>query len=170
MDILKTQSVVLSEPIVQHDRVFSPGDVDNHSSERKDASWLRIRAETKNDKTKHIFTLKKSVTTSLDNVEHETEVLDERELERIIHHLGFTPFSDITKTRQKAMVGDIEICVDAVDGLGDFIEAESLTGEDVDYEAVVAKLWMILERFGVSREDNVTDGYDVLMNKHRADK
>lgn len=162
--VLEKQGVVVSEPVVHHDRVFGllgiAGDDGNSSP------WLRIRTETKNGKTKHLFTLKKSVTNQMDSIEHETEVADDIELEKIILHSGFEPYSDLTKTRQNAHKDEIEICIDTIEGLGDFIEVEKLTDEDVDYDSVAEELWFVLEGFGVSRMDHVTDGYDVLMRKH----
>lgn len=165
-DVLKRLSdhgVKLSEPMTQRDQVFGPEGV--NGGDENTAPWLRIRSETKGSETRQIFTLKKSVTNQLDSIEHETEVTDEAELTQIIRKLGFVPYMDITKTRQKAKRGDVEICVDTVDGLGDFIEAEKLTDEDADYEAVVAELWQLFAELGLSRDDQVTDGYDVLLRK-----
>jgi len=73
--------------------------------------------------------------------------------------------SDLTKTRQKAQIGDIEICLDTVEGLGDFIEAEKLVADDSEYQPVIDELWALFDEIGVSRDNEVTDGYDVLMNK-----
>lgn len=161
---LEKQGVVVGEPVTHHDRVFglsgAAGDDDNSSP------WLRIRTELKSGEAKHIFTLKKSITNQMDSIEHETEIADDKELEQIILHSGFEPYSDLTKTRQKAHKGEFEICIDTIQGLGDFIEVEKLTGEDADYNFVAEELWTVLEGFGVLRTDHVTDGYDVLMRKY----
>lgn len=155
-------NILLSEPITQRDQVFGLPDTPGGTVGRP---WLRIRTETRNGIVKYLFTLKKSVTNQLDSIEHETEIVDAIELEQIINHLDFSPYSDLTKTRRKAQVGDIEICVDSVAGLGDFIEAEKLTREDANYEEVVGELWKLLESLGVSKDDKVTDGYDTLQRK-----
>jgi len=104
----------------------------------------------------------------MDSIEHETEIEDAVELAKIIHHIGFTPYSDSTKTRQKAHDGDIEICIDSVEGFGDFVEAEKLTDEAADYGVVAEELWTVLERLGAKRSDEVTDGYDVLTRKQQS--
>lgn len=159
---LKNKNVELSEPIKQHDVVFGiPGTQDN----APDSVWLRIRTE--ND-IKTIFTLKKQHAGGLDSIEHETEVADPKELEAIILAMGYELYSDLTKTRQKAVYQDVEICVDEVDRLGVFIEAEKLTDIDADGQLVANELWQHLESFGVSRDSEVLDGYDVLMNRHLA--
>lgn len=163
LSALQQQQVPLSEAVSQHDRVYGLPGVPGASENSE--PWLRIRTETRGNDTTHYFTLKKSVTNQLDSIEHETVVADADELEQIILSLGFVPYSDLTKQRQKAHVGAIEICVDHIDGLGDFIEAELLTADDADYGAVIGQLWRLLETYGVTRADEVTDGYDVLLNK-----
>jgi predicted adenylyl cyclase CyaB len=160
-EALQERGAELSDPVIQHDVVWGlPGITGNN-----EAPWLRLRTETKNNTTYHVFTLKRSVTGQLDSIEHETEIKDPVELASIVRELGFTLYADTTKTRQKTKLGDIEFCLDSVKDLGEFIEAEKLTEEEVDYEEVVAQLWKIFEEFGVTRTSGVTDGYDTLMNK-----
>lgn len=166
IDILTTQGVSVTPPVTQHDRVY--GEIGMDGAAENTSPWLRIRTETKNDVTKHIFTLKRSVTNQMDSIEHETEVTDLAELERIIAHLSFELYSDLTKTRQKAKIGDIEICLDTIEGLGVFIEAEKLTADDADYDSVLRELWVVFESLGIDHDDEIVDGYDVLMNKKLA--
>ncbi len=156
--------MVLSPAVVQRDVVW--GEAGVNGDEANDGAWLRVRTETRDGAIRHLLTLKRSVTNQLDSIEHETEVSDPSETEKIVEQLGFVQFCDLTKTRQKGTVGTIELCLDTVDGLGDFIEAEMMTADDADYQAVVGELWATLEEIGVSREDEVTEGYDVLMNRH----
>jgi adenylate cyclase class 2 len=159
IDRIIQAGIQLSDPIKQHDVVYGQKDVADNAP---GSIWLRIRTE--ND-TKTIFTLKQAHQGGLDSIEHETEVSDPEELASIILRLGFTLFSDLTKTRQKAKFNYIEICVDDVEGLGVFIEAEQLANEDADGELIAKNLWNELEKFGVDRSDEVFEGYDVLMNK-----
>ncbi len=160
---LEARGTHVSEPVRQRDEVFGlpdvPGDGDNNEP------WLRIREETKGDATRYIYTLKKSITNQLDSIEHETEVEDATELRQIILHSGFVPYSDVTKTRRKAKMGDVEICIDTVDRLGEFVEAEKLTTEDADYEQTVEELWKLLDELNIDRDSEVTDGYDVMMER-----
>lgn len=164
---LEGDGVKVSEPVRQRDEVFGllgvSGDSDNSEP------WLRIRTETKAGTTRYIYTLKKSITNQLDSIEHETVIDDADELRQIILHSGFTPYSDVTKTRRKAKLGDVEICIDVVDELGEFVEAEKLTTEDVDYEQVAGELRQLLQSLGVSKDSEVTDGYDVMMKRLRGE-
>ncbi|MDQ2973016.1 MAG: class IV adenylate cyclase [bacterium] len=151
----------LSEPIKQHDIVYGwPGAVDSASG----SVWLRIRTE--ND-SKSIFTLKKSVIVHLDSIEHETVVEDASELEKIIIEMGYELYSDLTKIRQKAKQGNIEICLDELEGLGSFIEAEKIMELDSDHDEVVAELWELFKKLGLSTDDEVHEGYDVLERRSR---
>ena len=159
LNAIKNAGIELSAPIKQHDVVYGQtGVADNAPG----SIWLRIRTE--ND-TKTIFTLKQQHTGGLDSIEHETEISDANELAAIIDTLGFTLYSDLTKTRQKAHYNDIEICLDEVENLGTFIEAEKLTDENSDGKGVVEQLWSELEKIGVDRSNEVFDGYDVLLNR-----
>lgn len=167
LEVIRTKladmGVSVSNPVTQHDVVWGAPGVsgDDHNT----SPWLRIRSETKMDGTRHLFTLKRSVTNQLDSIEHETEISDPDEMKAIIEQLGFVLYSNLTKTRQKAHRDDIEICLDAVDELGDFVEVEKLVADDADYQTVIDELWALFEEIGISRDDGVTDGYDVLMNK-----
>lgn len=86
----------------------------------------------------------------------------------IVKELGFVPFSDTSKTRQTGKLNDVEVCIDSVEGLGNFMELERLAGENADPAAITDDLWRIMAELGVSRQDEVTDGYDILMKKLRA--
>lgn len=156
---LVAHGVTMSEPLKQHDVVYSrPGAIDNDPNE----CWLRIRTE--ND-TVHTFTLKRSVTSQQDSIEHEVVFDNPSEMRGIIAQLGYELFSDLTKIRQKGKQGDYEWCVDEVPELGTFVEVEKLCEESADINAVREELWALLETLGISREDEETDGYDVLMRQ-----
>jgi len=170
---LNDAGIKLSKPIKQHDVVyFVPGTKDN----APDSVWLRIRTE--ND-SKIIFTLKKQHRGDLDSIEHEVEVSDHieheaevssaNELESIIKALGFTIYSDLTKTRQKAKINDIEICLDDIEDLGTFIEAERLSDLDADGKMVENELWKALESYGINRSNAVHEGYDVMHRRLNKD-
>ncbi len=162
LDAIVRAGVRLSAPIKQHDVVYSqPGVADNAPG----SIWLRIRTE--NDEHT-IFTLKQQHKGGLDSIEHETEVENAEEMTAIISLLGFELYSDLTKTRQKAQYEGIEICVDDVEGLGVYIEAEKLADESADGDAIANSLWGELDKFGVDRSNEVFDGYDVLINRKKS--
>jgi predicted adenylyl cyclase CyaB len=159
LNALKEKGIELGQPIKQHDVVYSqPGAKDNQPN----SIWLRIRTE--NDK-KITLTLKQQVTNELDSIEHEVVVDNADEMFSIITLLGYELFSDLTKVRQKAKHGDIEICYDTLPDLGTFIEAEKLCPDDADAKAITTELWRLLSELGVSKNDEETSGYDVLLRR-----
>jgi adenylate cyclase class 2 len=157
---IKQLGITLGEPKTHHDVVFcKPGQKDYE----KGSIWLRIRTE--ND-SKVIWTLKGDTGRKLDSIEHEVEVSDGEELEKMLKLMGNELYSDLTKTRQKAKYGEIEICVDDVEGLGIFIEAEKLFEDHgADYDTAAEELWRLLEKLGIARADQETLGYDVLLKR-----
>lgn len=159
---VRTKNIEVSTPVTQHDTVFGLPDQDGGGENT--APWLRIRTETRDGAARTLFTLKRSVTNQLDSIEHETEVADRSETAAIISELGFVPYSDITKTRQTAHINDMELCFDTVMTLGSYIEVEKITEKDADYDGVIAEIWQLLDTLGFSREDEVKEGYDVLIN------
>ncbi len=167
---LAAKGVVLSEPVHQRDQVFGlPGEA---GGDGNTAPWLRVRTEThgqgENETKRTLFTLKRSVTGQLDSIEHETEVGDPDVMIAIVKELGFVSFSDVSKTRQTGKLNDVEVCIDSVEGLGDFMELEQLADEGADPVTIVNGLWREMAELGISsRHDEVTDGYDILMKKLR---
>lgn len=156
---LKAAGVSLTEPKTQHDVVFcKPGQQDYEPG----SVWLRIRTE---NGSKVTWTMKVDSGRKLDSIEHEVDVSDGEMLEKMLLQLGNECYSDLTKTRQKGRVGDIEICVDTVEGLGTYIEAEKLCPDDADYDTIAAELWEFLQKFGVTKADQETLGYDVLLKR-----
>lgn len=152
--------IKLGEPKKQHDVVYG---TKRDGKFVHGESWLRIRTE--DDKTIY-FTLKKSITTGqLDSIEHEVIVDDAETLEKIITTLGFEQYSNLTKVRREVAHGDIEICFDEVPELGTFIEVEKLCAENVDVDEIQAELWQLLEQFGLSRENQINSGYDILLRR-----
>jgi adenylate cyclase class 2 len=161
LEKIKAKGIQLGPELEQHDIVYGkPGIKDNEA----DSVWLRIRIQ---NRAEIFFTLKKSVRGHLDSIEHETLVEDPTELEKIIELIGFEKYSDLTKKRRKAKVGTIELCVDSIDGLGDYIEAEMLVEDDADHNKVENELWRVLNDLGISKKDEELRGYDVIERSTR---
>jgi len=156
---LKEVGVHLGEPKTQHDVVFcKPGQQDYEPG----SIWLRIRTENGRKVT---WTMKVDTGRKLDSIEHEVDVSDGEILEKMLLQLGNECYSDLTKTRQKGRVGEIEICLDTVEGLGTYVEAEKMCADDADYATVAAELWKFLNKLGVTKADQETLGYDVLLKR-----
>ena len=166
---LAGKGVALGELVHQRDQVF--GLLGEAGGDGNTVSWLRVRTEMRgqgeNETKRTLFTFKRSVTGQLDSIERETEIGDPDVMIAIVKELGFVPFSDVLKTRRTGKLNDVEVCIDSVEGLGDFMELERLVDENADPAAITDDLWRIMAELGISRQDEVTDGYDILMKKLR---
>lgn len=159
---LKKADIALGKPKKQHDVVYClPGD--RERAGESGVNWLRIR--TQND-SEVFFTLKQSVSGSLDSIEHETTIASASEMDASLRLMGYEIFSDLTKYRQTAHVGKIELCLDEVPPLGSFIELEKLIDGPSDVVAVERELFAVLDSLGIQYDKRITIGYDELMNDY----
>lgn len=154
---LKTLGVEFGVPKKQYDKIYLQKGVEYPL--KLGINVLRIREE----EGKFIFTLKRPEEIELSKVEYETLVEKPEELEKIILDLGWVKYVEITKTRRKGKIGDINLCLDKVEGLGDFLEAEIF--DEVGGIGVQNRLKELFFSWGIEINDIVSEGYDVLIVK-----
>jgi adenylate cyclase class 2 len=96
-------------------------------------------------------------TESKSREEHEATVSDAGEVEAILDGLGYSPVATVHKERDRFRVGEYTVTLDAVDGLGEFVEVETETDGDVTgaREGAVD----LLETLGLDPEDHVRTSY-----------
>jgi|CXWL01.1.fsa_nt_gi adenylate cyclase class 2 len=157
LEKIQALGCVFSEPVTQDDTVYVLN-VGTLGTFLANNVFLRIRVQ--NDK-KILFTVKNR-TQDLVATEHEVEVNSREEMENILLSLGYKAAIRVKKERQKTLYNGCEICIDDVEDLGTFIEMEKLT-EEGDPTEIQDELFSFLVSVGVSPEDRVTKGYDILM-------
>lgn len=157
LEKLASLGCALSEPIRQDDSVYveTLGSIEVFYSNKV---FLRIRV---NNNSQIIFTAKKR-TGALVALEHEVTVNSKEELEQMLLLMGYQKALDINKIRYTTEHNGSEICIDEVEGLGSFIEMETLS-KDGNPEEIQEKMFQFFESLGISRDDRVTKGYDVLL-------
>lgn len=154
---LEHSGCTLSAPLVQEDIVYSfAGDAFPWTATESGQFVLRLRYQD----GQTIFTLKQQRSHELDNLELETVVENREEMKRILEVIGFVPVVEVKKVRRKCKFKDYEICLDEVEQLGKFVEIEKLTDDSADAQAVEEELWQVLEAHGLSRTQQVREGYD----------
>jgi adenylate cyclase class 2 len=127
--------------------------------------FLRIRIQ---NGEKVIMTAKQSKTNleggaeNLVKREHEVVVDSAEEARGILAMLGLKEAVRAVKKRQTAEHNGYEICIDDVEGLGAFIELEKIADEK-DAAQIQKEMSDFLQSLGVSPEDQVHKGYDILM-------
>lgn len=157
MDNLRALGCQFSDPISQNDKIFFPLGFELGKNVKRGINVLRIRKT--NDQI--IFTLKQSQSNELACIEKELLIDNDKEMEEIFKLLGFYEAVKVNKMRLKCKYKNYEVCVDKVEGLGDFIEVESITDEDE--EKVQKELFDFLQSLGISPSDREMHGYDTLM-------
>ena len=157
MNSLREMGCKFSEPIYQNDRIFLDKNI-KFSDIKKDTNIMRIR----DSNGIFILTLKIHLENELDCIEREIIVNDSKQAEDILFYLGFREVIRVKKKRIKIKYKDLEICLDEVEGLGNFIEIEKIIKEG-DSLKIQEELFKFLESLGVKREDKVFQGYDSLI-------
>jgi len=155
---LKELGCELSEPIIQKDKIFMEKNED-FMNVRPERNVFRIREQN----GIFILTLKKAQSNELDCIERETIVENVKQTEDILNYLGYKVFVNVNKTRRKSKYNEYEICLDEVEGLGTFIEVEKMSKESA--LKVQEELLQFLLQLGVSKEDQINNGYDTMIFK-----
>jgi len=160
-NILENNGCVFGESIVQHDVVYIPQDQPTVPVQAG-INVLRIRRQ--GDKT--LLTLKRSdLENHLSKLEHELEVSNPEEMDKIIQLLGFKIIADTIKTRRKCKINGFEICIDHVNELGDYLEIEKMTDEDPT--KAQEEMLKYLSNMGIDVTGRVDVGYDILYVRKR---
>ncbi|MEK7586712.1 MAG: class IV adenylate cyclase [Patescibacteria group bacterium] len=154
---LKERGCILSQPISQHDVIYSQKGSKKEFEQANEGDVI-IRIRHLKDSAQ--LNLKQQRSGEMDNLEYETEVKDPKEMHKILETLGWKPVVEVKKLRRKGKLGEYEICLDQVEKLGTFIELEKLTADDADPLEVREELFRELESLGLSRFDEETRGYD----------
>lgn len=157
IDKLASLDCTLSCPLVQKDRIFLHSSLKFEDIKRGD-SVIRIR-DSNGEIT---LNLKKQLSNELANFEEQTIISDIDSMVQVLQALGFVQVLSLEKTRRKTKYKDLEICLDRVEGLGDFIEVEKLC-KDGDSDKIQDELFKFLESLGVKKSDRVFKGYDSLI-------
>ena len=163
---LADKGLVISKEINQHDIVYSRID-DTHEYTESYEGCIIVRIRNQNGVS--ILNLKKQLSGEMDNLEYETKVEDGEAMHRILLTLGWKPEVEVKKVRKKGKLGGYEICLDRVEQLGDFVELEKMTNDNADPEKIRYELFKELEKFGLTKDQEETKGYDtqiyLLKNK-----
>ncbi len=90
--------------------------------------------------------------------EFETDV-DAGIMRSILLSLGFVESGVVRKTRAVFELDDLTICLDSVDGLGEFIEVETMAQSKSDVELHRAHVFGFMDKLGIGQEDSIRVSY-----------
>lgn len=91
--------------------------------------------------------------------EHETEVVDAEATAGILSGLGFEPAATVEKRREFWTYDGFTVTLDAVDGLGEFVEIERAVADESAIESVRNDALDALGRLGLDGDEQVRTSY-----------
>lgn len=148
------------EELTQVDHIFIPNGIPFPPP--YDTPVLRIRKQ--NDK--HLLTLKIAQSNRQDCIEHELEIKDGDKMLEIMNLINYKKVPTVSKKRVKTNFNDIEIVIDIVENLGEFIEVERIVDEaDPEIRQQIQKeLLNFLSSLGIKEEDHLPGHkYDIML-------
>jgi adenylate cyclase class 2 len=78
---------------------------------------------------------------------------------RVLNALGFSEAGIVNKIREVFKVGEISVCLDAVENLGQFLEVEIITKNEKYIEISRQKLFEFLKQFDFEEKDSIRKSY-----------
>jgi predicted adenylyl cyclase CyaB len=114
----------------------------------------------------YFFTLKISQGNRTDSIEREMEIPEGEKMIEMLKLLKWRETILVDKRRTKTNIKDIEIVLDNVKDLGEFVEAEKIvTHPDVEHrKKIQADLFAFLETLGIPQDDHIVGGkYDIML-------
>jgi len=157
---LETLGAKFSEELHQVDHIFIPEGVSFPPP--LSTPVLRVRKQDNN----YFFTLKISQSGRQDSIERELEIIDGGMMIEILKLLKWKEAPTVDKKRIKTKFKDMEIVLDDVKGLGEFIEAEKIVKNEnhEDRKKIQNELCDFLETLGISKGDLLVNGkYDIML-------
>lgn len=121
-----------------------------------------IRLRTENHKT--LLTYKRRVNDDGDTIEHELAIDSADTMKLILSEMDYQSVTYVKKKRQEIKVKDgFNVVLDAVEGLGDFLEIETVTGDDTHIIEIEYRIMKIAESYGLTESDLERKKYDQLL-------
>ena len=122
-------------------------------------TWLRLREDKLNNNCS--FDLHRLVCLDVvDETEVKIDTSDSEKIKKIINLLGLKVKCVVEKRRRSFRKDDVEVTLDNIKNLGDFVEIEIIgkhTKNNID------KLYAIAETMNLHKEDKICNGYPELL-------
>ena len=160
---LRVRGIELGAPVRQDDQAYAPAWWE-YGQDRRGVPFGRLRTV----QGQHTFTVKRPAENVMSCEEFETPVADREQMHRAVLAMGFRATVRIGKVRRTAVVGAgderLVLCVDEVDGLGVFVEAERMVPDGVPGEPVQAELAQFVASLEITAE-RAEESYDTLVRR-----
>lgn len=147
----------ISDYIIQNDTIYV-FDLNNVES-CAGSVWLRVRRI--NDKVE--LNYKKQSLKKSESQEIEFGVDDYLKANSFLKALGYKEWVRVNKKRRYSKYDDVNICIDEVERLGNFVEIELLVEESDKKDNYEEKLLKIAKKLGINTKNKVDDHYDTMI-------
>jgi adenylate cyclase class 2 len=97
--------------------------------------------------------------TTKTRIEYSVGIDDADQLTAILESLGFTPLTKITKRRTFFELRGITITIDDVEGVGLFLELESIAYQKKEMESAKRVIFELLDELGIDAKETIRDSY-----------
>ncbi len=159
---------VLSDPKTQEDVNFVHKNDLKWFGKDNIGEWAYPRIRLQNGKSP-LFTVKKPLKNEMDCLEYELQIDKPDEMRGVMALFDYIEGVTVKKTRRTCTFNNYTITLDQVDKLGDFIEIEQVV-DDGDAEKIQEQMLEFASKtLGLTIEENVMRGYDILMHELIAD-
>ena len=92
--------------------------------------------------------------------EYETEILDPREMDKILKRVGFVTVMTLTKEREPGKIGKYSFNLDKIKELGDYIEVEIISDDSKSAQEEIMKF---LKSLGINKDQFERRGYPEIV-------
>lgn len=143
----------------QHDIYYNAPDRDFLADQSNISEWLRIRVEKDKAQINYKDWQPRENPIKTHCKEYETEVASFEQLSLILDALSFTKLIEVKKTRRAWNYKDVEVSIDDVEELGQYLEVEYKGDALEDVAQVRAYLHEIVAELGAKTEGLDLKGY-----------
>lgn len=95
--------------------------------------------------------------------EFETSVGELSTMRKLLEALGYQPMYSVDKTRTELCSGQVTLCLDCIEGLGNYLELEILAESEDQKDSAVQKLLSLLDLLQVPRDNMTRKSYLELL-------
>jgi adenylate cyclase class 2 len=155
---LEERNCHFSEPIHQHDIIYTIADEEIWTAAKEGDIAIRIRQQDDGS----VLNLKQQKTSELDNLEYETRVDNPEAVRKILATLGYIPQVEVKKVRTECKLNGYTVCLDEVEQLGTFVEIEKMSEEGANPAEIQEELLKVAESIGLLRQNLEPKGYDTM--------
>lgn len=158
---LRDAGAVFEKTVVQSDSYYNAPHRDFAGSDEA----LRLREES--GRVYLTYKGRKLDAKSKTRKEVEVEVSDREKMEDILLSLGFRKTLDVTKKRDIYHLNDAEVCLDHVNGLGEFVELETMASDMSGIGSKRDGLIALMRSLGVTGELIRESYLEMLLEKDK---